>query len=104
MLVFDLLANLVELDRADRRGRHAEVSPNFAMFGVEPQRPVVARMLQDERVRDGLLPGRSQHDTARLLLSLDAHAKALANACASFWHGIADGATAERLRTIVGTS
>lgn len=102
LLVFDLLANLIELDRADRAGTSDEVSPDFAVFGLEPHRPVVRRVLDDDRVRDALVPGRRQRDVARLLVSLDAQARRVSNACGTFWSGIADGATEQRMRAMAG--
>lgn len=100
LLVFDLLANLVGLDRADRAHTSDEVSPDFAVFGAEPHRPVVRRVLDDDQIREALVPARRQRDVALLLVSLDAQARRVANACASSWPGIADGATEQRMRTI----
>ena len=100
LLVFDLLANLIELDQSDRRDGPDEVSPDFAVFGADPHRPVVARIFQDDRVRDALLPDRRERDAARLLSSLDSQAHRVANACGSIWEGIADRGTAERMRAM----
>lgn len=102
LLVFDLLANLVELDRADRAGTRMEVSPDFAVFGAEPHPPVVRRVLDDARVREALLPGRRQPDAARLLLCLDDQTRRVATACAAFWAGIADSVTEHRMQTMAG--
>lgn len=100
LLVFDLLANLIELDRADRAGTSDEVSPDFAVFGAEPHRLVVRRVLDDDWIRDALMPARRQRDVARLLVSLDAQARRVSNACAGFWSGIADSPTDQRMRTM----
>lgn len=102
LLVFDMLANLIELDRADRAATRDEVSPDFAVFGAEPHRPVVRRILDDGTLREALLLDRRQRDVARLLTSLDAQAKRVANACAGFWSGIADGPTEQRMRAMTG--
>lgn len=100
LLIFDLLANLIELDRADRAGTRDEVSPDFAVFGAEPHRPLVRRVLDDDHLRAALLLDRRQRDAARLLLSLDGQARRVANACASFWPGIADRPTEQRMQTM----
>lgn len=104
LLVFDMLANLIELDRAERAGTREEVSPDFAVFGAEPHRPVVRRVLDDDGIRDAIAPGRRQRDVARLLVSLDAQARRVSNACAAFWPGIADSPTEERMRAMASVA
>lgn len=90
VLVFDLLANLIELDRSDRADGPSEVSPDFATFGATPHRSLALRVVNDSTVRHALLPERTGLDAIRLLGSLDAQARRLANAFGGFWDGIGD--------------
>jgi hypothetical protein len=96
VLVFDLLTNLVELDRSERSDGPSELSPDFAVFGLEPHRPYVARILREAELREALLPGRSAEEAARLLASVDGQGHRVANAFGGFWDGIADRETAAR--------
>jgi hypothetical protein len=100
LLVFDLAATVIELDRAERAGRLREVSPDFAVYAEEPLKPITARILNDPHVRDALLPDRRQRDAARLLVSVDAQARRVATSCAGFWGGIADHNTTAQLQTM----
>jgi hypothetical protein len=100
LLAFDLAASVIELDLAERGGRRCEVSPDFAVFGESPLRPLTTRILNDPSVRDLLLPDRRQRDAARLLLSVDEQARRVANSCAGFWHGIADHSTTAQLQAM----
>jgi hypothetical protein len=102
LLAFDLLANLIELDRAERAGTRLEVSPDFAVFGEDPVRAIVPRVLDDDRVRDAILPARRQRDAARLLVVLDEQAKRVANTRAGLWSGIAHAPTEQRLHSMAG--
>jgi hypothetical protein len=96
VLVFDLLTNLVELDRSDRSGGPTELSPDFAVFGLEPHRAYVARILRGDDLRQTLLPGRAADEAARLLASVDGQAHRVARAFGGFWEGIADRETVAR--------
>jgi len=96
VLVFDLLSNLVELDRSDRSGGPTELSRDFAVFGLEPHRASVARILREDDVREALLPSRAADEAARLLASVDRQGHRAANAFGGFRDGIADRETAAR--------
>ncbi|MFL5844287.1 MAG: helix-turn-helix domain-containing protein [Solirubrobacteraceae bacterium] len=102
VLIFDLLANVIELDQSDRRGGPMEISPSFAVFGAQPHRPVVAQILRDDAMRDELLPARRQRDAARLLACADDQARRCATAFASFWEGIASGQAQQTMRGLAG--
>lgn len=103
VLVFDLLANLIELDRAARAGRRGEVSPDFVAFGAAAHPPWVSRILSDDALRDALLPGRSADEAAALLASLDSQVRRASHAFGTFWDGIADRQTSERLAAATRT-
>jgi hypothetical protein len=75
VLVFDLIANLVELDEADRAGYSGEVWPDFALFDASGVRPFAERLLTDHDSRVGLLPGRDDREVTQLLIALDARAR-----------------------------
>lgn len=100
LLTFDLAANVIELDRAQRRERFGVVSPDFAVFAEKGVWPVAACILNDAVVRDALLPDRGQPDAARLLTSVNVQAQRVANSCASRWDGIADPRTMAQLQTM----
>lgn len=65
---------------------------------------MVRRVLDDDGIRDAIAPGRRQRDVARLLVSLDAQARRVSNACAAFWPGIADSPTEERMRAMASVA
>lgn len=71
VLAFDLVANLVELDEADRAGFPGQVWPDFALFEVAEVRGIVERVLTDPSLRAAVLPGRDERGAAQLLVELD---------------------------------
>lgn len=88
VLAFDMFTNLIELDVADRKGHEGEVSPDFALFGPDSVRPIVARLSSDTHVRASLLPDRDTSEADQLIASLDKQCRRLANSVPMFWHGL----------------
>jgi hypothetical protein len=75
VLEFDLIANLVELDEADREGYRGEVWPDFALFDASGVQPFAERLLTDHDLQVAVLPGRDDREVAQLLIALDTHAR-----------------------------
>ena len=87
ILAFDMLANLIELDVANRAGNEGEISPDFALFRTDALKPILSRLSSDAQTRAAILPDRDVADTARLIASLNKQCRRLANNHSMFWHG-----------------
>ncbi|HST31911.1 MAG TPA: hypothetical protein VLJ80_00160 [Solirubrobacteraceae bacterium] len=100
ILAFDFLCAVVDLDQRDSQVREASLWLDFPYFSAQAVRPLASKVLDDEIVRESLLPGRDRHYAAALLEQLDASARRTVTN-SGFWEGLLDASRAEQVRQLL---
>lgn len=102
VLEFDLIANLIELERGQRDGYASEIWPDSALFAASGITGLVERLLTDDVLRAEVAPGASALEVASLLIRFDAAASKM-HPEAQFWDG-SFTAESRRVLTTIGAT